>query len=92
MTQTELGPHDGVANRTPGTGNLLSAFDPARLIGLEPPLPASYAMTDPASILALPHYGGAGCSRLGITPLDAQLGVQAPPPADFFARPSLTTN
>ena len=92
VTQTELGPHDGVANPTPGTGALLSAFDPARLIGLEPPLPASYAMTDPASILALPHYGGAGCSRLGITPLDAQLGVQAPPPADFFARPSLTTN
>ncbi len=93
VTQTNLGPHDGVANPTPGTGFLLSAFDPARLAGTAPPLPASYAMIDPATIATLPHYNGAGCSALGITPLDTQLNVpNTAPPADFFARPSLTTN
>ena len=92
VTQTNLGPHDGVANPTPGTGFLLSAFDPSRLIGTAAPLPASYAMIDPAAVNTLPHLGGAGCSALGITPMDAQLGVTSPPPADFLARPSQTTN
>lgn len=93
VTQTNLGPHDGVANPTPGTGFLLSAFDPARLQGSAPPLPAAYAMTDPGTIATLPHDGGAGCSALGITPLDQQLAVPSTaPPGDFFARPSLTTN
>ena len=92
VVQTQLGPHDGVANPTPGTGFLLSAFDPARLNGSAAPLPASYAMTNVNSILTLPHLGGNGCTVLGITPIDVQLGVQAAPPADFFARPSQTTN
>ena len=92
VIQTNLGPHDGVANPTPGEGFLLSAFDPARLAGTAPPLPPSYALTDVPTILSLPHYGGAGCSALGITPIDRQLGVTTTIPADFFPRPSQTTN
>ncbi len=93
VTQMNLGPHDGVANPTPGTGFLLSAFDPARLAGSAPPLPASYASIDPGTVNTLPHYGGNGCSALGITPLDTQLNVpNTAPPDDFFARPSQTTN
>ena len=92
VPQTQLGPHDGAKNPTPGTGNLLSAFDPARLAGMAPALPPSYATIDPATVAALPHYGGAGCSALGITPLDAQLGVTTTAPSDFFARPSQTPN
>lgn len=92
VTQTELGPHDGVANPTPGTGSLLSAFDPARLMGTAMPLPASYAMIPANTIAAMPHYAGAGCAALGITPIDVQFGISTPPPADFFARPSQTRN
>ncbi len=92
VTQTQLGPHDGVQNPTPGQGALLSAFDPARLLGTAAPLPASYAMIDMTTVLTLPHYNGAGCTALGITPLDTQLGLSNPPPADFFARPSQTKN
>ncbi len=92
ITQTNLGPHDGIANPTPGTSNLLSAFDPARLEGTAPALPASYAMIPAATITSLPHYGGAGCSALGITPIDTQLGITTTIPADFFPRPSQTTN
>ena len=92
ITQTNLGPHDGVANPTPGEGFLLSAFDPARLAGTAPPLPPSYAMTPVGTILSLPHYGGAGCSAIGMTPIDRQLGITTTIPADFFPRPSLTTN
>ncbi len=92
VTQSQLGPHDGVQNPTPGQGALLSAFDPARLLGTVAPLPASYAMIDMATVLTLPHYGGNGCTALGITPIDAQLSMRQSPPADFFARPSQTKN
>ena len=92
VTQANLGPHDGVATPTPGSGNLLSAFDPARLMGSAAPLPASYAMIDPATVATLPHLGGAGCSALGIRPVDTQLGITTTVPADFFARPSQTSN
>ena len=92
VTQTQLGPHDGTANPTPGTGFLLSAFDPARLAGTAPPLPPSYAIIDPAQVNTLPHSGGAGCAALGITPLDTQLGITTTVPADFFPRPSQTKN
>jgi phospholipase C len=92
VTQTNLGPHDGVVNATPGTGSLLSAFDPARLMGTAPVLPASYAMIDPTTVATMPHFAGAGCTALGITPLDTQLGVTTTVPSDFFARPSRTPN
>jgi phospholipase C len=92
VKQMNLGPHDGIAHPTEGTGRLLSAFDPGRLSGKVPPLPASYAMTDVAQVSAMPHYRGAGCKALGITPVDAQLGIKTTIPADFFARPGQTKN
>jgi phospholipase C len=90
--QTALGPSD-VA---PGMGDLLEAFDNNRLTGQDSngnpvaPLPASYAIiTTPTS---LPHYGGAGCTTLAITPTDYPNGYGVglendPPPPDFSPRP-----
>jgi phospholipase C len=67
FVQHHLGPRD---INTPETDDLLSAFDPGRLEGRVPPLPASYAMIDSALIGQLPHYGGKGCSAIGMTPED----------------------
>ena len=85
LTQTNLGPHD---DQTPGTGNLLSGFDPERLVGSAPPIAPDYAEIADADVTTLPHYGGQGCSRLGITPVDVQQNYTNPPPADFNPRPS----
>jgi len=78
-----LGPRDMPSEIT---GSLLAGFDPRRLLGLAPPLPASYARTDPALVASLPHYGGQGCRALGITPVapDADRMV----PAGFNPLPS----
>ena len=84
-TQFNLGPHD---DQTPGTGNLLSGFDPGRLMGSAPPLPAAYAQVEDQVANTLPHYAGRGCSALGITPVDVQQNYRAPVPADFNPRPS----
>ncbi len=64
--QKNLGPKD---LNSPVSDSLLSGFDPRRLLGLSPPLPASYARIDPAIVGALPHYNGAGCSALGFKPV-----------------------
>ena len=85
ITQTNLGPHD---DQTPGTGDLLSGFDPNRLLGSAPPIQASYAMIDPAVVNTLPHYQDKGCSALGITTVDRQIGYSYAVPADFNPRPS----
>ena len=85
--QTNLGPHDDL---TPGGGSLLSAFDPARLQGTAPPLPATLAMIPPEIVDALPHYHGQGCDALGITTEDRRLGIVNTVPADFSPRPSQT--
>ncbi len=85
ITQTNLGPHD---DQTPGTGNLLSGFDPNRLMGYAPAIPASYAMIAPATIASLPHYGGNGCTALAITPEDQVLNYSVAPPPNFNPRPS----
>ena len=82
--QMNLGPHD---DRTAGTGDLLSGFDPDRLMGTAPPIPADYAVTADSVVNSLPHYGGQGCKALGITPVDAQIGYHEPVPADFNPRP-----
>ena len=85
LTQTNLGPHD---DQTPGTGNLLSGFDPNRLLGYAPPIAASYAQIADSDINTLPHFGGQGCTRLGITTVDQAQGYAEPVPADFNPRPS----
>ena len=85
VTQTNLGPHD---DQTPGTGDLISGFDPNRLLGKAPPIDAAYAMVPAADIDALPHYDGKGCARLGITTEDVIQGYTNPAPADFNPRPS----
>jgi phospholipase C len=48
-----------------------------------------------AAVLALPHYGGAGCSALRIVPTDYPNGYGVgrendPPPADFNPRPTVS--
>lgn len=88
--QKYLGPSDGTGhNATPGVGNLFSAFDDARLLGIERPLPASFAMIPQAQVTTLPHVGAQGCRALQITPTDTVNGVVIDPaPADFNPRPS----
>jgi phospholipase C len=95
--QTNLGPADALTTM----GDLLEAFDMARLTGEAEPLPASYAMIDPVKVHTLPHYVGTdskgtptyGCMALGISPTDYPggyaLGAEIdPPPQDFNPRPT----
>ena len=80
----------GLANLGPGdaaASTLLAGFDPARLAGTAPPLPASYAELPDTVVNSLPHYGGAGCHAIGVTPEDEARGLRQPPPADFNPRP-----
>jgi phospholipase C len=88
--QTNLGPNDGE-----GVGDMLEAFDTARLQGRAAPVPASVAMIPEQIVKSLPHYGGAGCSTLKITPTDYPHGYGAgleidPPPPDFNPRPKVS--
>ena len=86
--QDYMGPAD---DKTPGIGNMLAAFDNARLTGKVPPLPASYAEILPGTAPSLPHYPLGGCYTLNIVPTDYQGGTLIDPaPADFNPRPSLT--
>ncbi|GLR67997.1 acid phosphatase [Acidocella aquatica] len=80
--QAYLGPAD---DNTPGVGNLLSAFDPARLEGKTSPLPAAYAMTP--DISAIPPDNNQGCKVIGIVPVDIAQGIVNHIPADFNPRP-----
>lgn len=83
--QPFLGPAD---DGVPGVGDLFSAFDDFRLIGLFPPVPGSFAKI-PQSAFALPHFGGQGCRALGINPTDLRHGrVIDPAPQDVNPRPS----
>ena len=81
FVQHHLGPRD---LNTPETDDLLSAFDPARLSGRLPPLPADYAMIPGAVVAALPHYGGKGCSAIGVVPVDRAPGATPPPVPEHF--------
>ncbi len=86
FNQSNLGPADDFV---PDISDLTDAFDNNRLVGKSAPLPASYAMINPAAITSLPHYAGKGCLTLGITPTDYKDGVLLdPPPSDFNPRPS----
>ena len=86
--QDYVGPADA---KTPGIGDMLAAFDNARLTGKVAPLPASYAEILPGQKPSLPHYPLGGCYTLNIVPTDYQNGTLVDPaPADFNPRPSLT--
>ncbi len=84
--QKYLGPSD---DKTPGVGDLFSAFDNARLKGKAEPLPAQYAMISSAQVVSLPHFNAQGCHVLQITPTDIVNGkLIDPAPQDFNPRPS----
>jgi phospholipase C len=88
--QTQLGPNDGDA-----VGDLAEAFDDERLQGNAAPVPAQAAMIQDKVVKALPHFGGAGCAALHITPTDYDRGYGTglendPPPPDFNPRPSVS--
>jgi phospholipase C len=83
--QKYLGPRD--INSTI-TESLLSGFDPKRLQGKSPPLPASFAMIPDNVVTTLPHYGGRGCQEIGITPEDVRQGIVNHVPAGFNPVPS----
>ncbi len=86
--QDFMGPAD---DNTPGVGDMLAAFDNARLTGQAPPLPASYAEIEPNQKPSLPHYPLGGCYMLNIVPTDYRNGkLIDPAPADFNPRPSTT--
>ena len=85
FVQHHLGPRD---TNTAESDDLISAFDPARLDGSKPMLPASYAMIDPAVVDTLPHYAGRGCQAIGMTPVDQAMGIKNAPPAHFNTLPS----
>ncbi len=83
--QQYLGPRD---INSPITDSLLSGFDPARLLGLTPPLPSSLATIPNDVVTTLPHYGGHGCEAIGIVPEDIRQGIFSKVPAGFNPLPS----
>jgi len=83
--QADLGPAD---DKAVGVGDMTSGFDTLRLEGKRAPLSAAYATIPKADLARFPHYGGAGCKALGITPTD--WGLPNPVPADFNPRPDST--
>ena len=86
--QAYMGPADA---KVPDIGNLLPAFDNARLTGAALPLPADYAEILPGAPPSLPHYPLGGCYMLNIVPTDYAGGqLLDPAPTDFNPRPSVT--
>jgi phospholipase C len=85
FVQHHLGPRD---INTPQTDDLLSAFDPGRLSGERPLLPAAYATIADAAIDTLPHYAGKGCAAIGMVPTDRAQGIDAAPPPHFNTLPA----
>ena len=83
--QKDLGPAD---DKVDGVGNLFSAFDNNRLLGITPPLPAGYAEIPESLVNTLPQVGNNGCRVLNIQPTD--FGQPNPVPADFNPRPGST--
>ncbi len=83
--EANIGPADAL---TPYVGDLMGAFDPARLTGRAAPLPASYAMIPNKAIMSLPQYGGNGCQADHIVPTDVAKGIRTSVPSDFNPLPS----
>ena len=84
LGQRNLGPAD---DRVAGVGDMLTAFDNARLTGKAEILPAEYAMIPQPLVTSLPHFSGTGCRVLQISPSDAT--IPNPIPADFNPRPDI---
>lgn len=90
--QTHLGPDDIESSIS---SSLLSGFDPLRLSGSAPPLPASFALISDSVINSFPHYGGNGCQDIGIVPTDVTQAITNQIPDGFNPLPSTyptTTN
>ena len=85
--QSGLGPDDAL---TDNVTDLLGAFDPARLSGKVPPLPAAYAMIPADVVNTLPQQSGYGCKDVGIVPVDIARKIPNAIPADFNPRPRTT--
>jgi phospholipase C len=85
FVQNYLGPRD---INSPIAGDLLSAFDPKRLLGLEPLLPGSYASIAEEAVNSFPHYGSRGCATLGITTEDRRQGIENVIPQGFNPLPT----
>ncbi len=83
--QKYLGPRD---INSPITDSLLSGFDPKRLLGISPMLPASFATIPATTVNSLPHYNKMGCSAIGVTPEDQRQGIVNTIPAGFNNLPS----
>lgn len=83
--QQYLGPRD---INSPITDSLLSGFDPKRLLGISPPLPASFAKIPESIVNTIPHYAGNGCQAIGITPEDQRQGIVNQVPPGFNPLPS----
>ncbi len=83
LGQAYLGPADA---GVPGVGNMFTAFDNNRLMGLEAPLPASYATMNSTQVNTFPQYNNNGCQVFNIEPTDH--GMPNPVPADFNPRPT----
>jgi phospholipase C len=84
FVQNYLGPRD-INSRI--SGDLLSAFDPKRLLGLEPLLPGSYASIEEDKVNSLPHYSARGCATLGIVTEDRRQGIVNVIPGGFNPLP-----
>ncbi len=84
FVQHHLGPRD---INTPQTDDLLSAFEPKRLTGELPPLPPAYATIPDDVVGTLPHYGGHGCSAIGIVPEDRRQKIETVVPEGFNSLP-----
>jgi phospholipase C len=83
--QAYLGPADAGVS---GVGNMFTAFDNNRLMGMAAPLPAEYAEILPSLVNTLPQGGNNGCALLDIKPTDYNMTNNVP--SDFNPRPSST--
>ncbi len=84
FVQHHLGPRD---INTPETDDLLSGFEPRRLTGELPPLPASLALIPDVIVNHLPHYDGKGCSAIGVVPEDRRQKISTTVPDGFNTLP-----
>ncbi|HEX3458651.1 MAG TPA: alkaline phosphatase family protein [Candidatus Baltobacteraceae bacterium] len=75
-----FGPHDGSDNN----GDLSGGFDPARLSGKKPPIPAEQAIIPDDVVRAIPSPWS--CKSIGVTPVAPPAGISDAPPPGFNPR------